>query len=99
MPDLLTVSQAAAELRISRSDVYLLAEQGKLSAIQVAGSDKFLFQRDDLAKVVTPVRASTFRAARQKVSSRMAHARACRTIEKGLKIPNPTLADKSAAIS
>jgi excisionase family DNA binding protein len=99
MSDLLTVSEAATELRISRSEVFALAEQGKLSAVQVGASDKFLFRRDELANVYKPVPASTFRAAREKLSSRMVLARSHRAIEAGLRIPNPTIAEKTAAIS
>jgi hypothetical protein len=97
--NLLSVSEVSRELHLTRSEVFALAEAGRLSAVTVGGSDKLLFQRDDLAKVVTPVAASTFRAAREKLSSRMVLARSARAIEKGLKIPNPTLAEKSAAIA
>ena len=84
MSDLLTVSQTARELHLTRSEVLALAEQGELTGVQVGASEQVYFPRAELAKVCKPAPASIFRDEREKLSSRMALARSCRAIEQGL---------------
>ena len=92
MSDLLTISETARELKLTRSEIFELAERGELSAVTIGGSDKILFSRDQLATTYKPVPASTFRAARERLTSRMALARSCRAIETGLQPGTPKAA-------
>jgi len=46
--ELLTVAEGAPVLRISKSKLYQLAQDGVIASVRVLGTDKVLFRRRDL---------------------------------------------------
>ena len=46
--DLLTVDEAMAELRIQKSTLYKLMNEGRVKALRLAGTDKVLIPRAEL---------------------------------------------------
>ncbi len=55
---LLTIAEAAAALRISRSKLYQLAEDGKVPTVRVDGCGKVLFRRSELEAALKPKRVA-----------------------------------------
>ncbi len=52
--ELLTIAEAATALRISRSKLYQLAEDGRVPTVRVPGCAKILFRRAELERALTP---------------------------------------------
>ena len=52
--NLLTIEEAAGELKMSRQYVYTLVRQGSIPAYRVAGSDTPRIAREDLIGVLEP---------------------------------------------
>jgi excisionase family DNA binding protein len=51
---MVTITQAAALLHLSRSRVYALATEGKLKSYQVNAAGQILFKRDELLATLQP---------------------------------------------
>lgn len=55
---LLTLVEAAQELRLSRSRLYELAISGAVPSLQLNGRGKLLFRRADLERALQPKRGA-----------------------------------------
>jgi excisionase family DNA binding protein len=74
--ELLTLDQAGAELRISRTRLFIMAENGELPAVRVGASGKIMFRRADIEAALKLVPVEDVATLRQKTTARMAVARA-----------------------
>jgi excisionase family DNA binding protein len=82
---LMTLSEAATYLRLSRSRAYELSEAGTIPTVQIGGRGKLLFRREDLTAALQTRTART--------------PKTHRALKRALKTPGPTFEQKSAAIS
>ena len=52
MGEYLTVAEAAKILRMTKQSVYKLAQEGKIKAKKLPGSNKWLINSDELKKIL-----------------------------------------------